>query len=98
MISFSGTAQIFIPTIGALFWEKSHPKAAFAGIWTGIIVILISAAVLSLPILYAAGAGLIANALVFISLSQTLETNTKIHDRIILYKTEFINEIHKEGE
>jgi SSS family solute:Na+ symporter len=33
---------LFIPVLGALFWKKSHPIAAFEYFWTATILLIIT--------------------------------------------------------
>ncbi len=64
-------AGLFVPTLGALFWEKSHPTAALWSIYTGgTITLIIIFAKLEMPMgLDASFYGILVSALFFILFS-----------------------------
>ncbi len=41
LVALSGTAQVFVPTAGVLFWKKSSPAGAVAGLLVGVILLCI---------------------------------------------------------
>ncbi|MDR2163438.1 MAG: sodium:solute symporter family protein [Clostridiales Family XIII bacterium] len=73
LVALAGTAQIFIPTAGALFWKKSNTTGAFAGIVAGVAALCSFTFVpATLPAIFAGGGGLISllvNLVVFIMVS-----------------------------
>lgn len=89
ILAMGGTAQIAIPTVGGLLWKRSNSKAAFWGLLTGIV---------SLIILYFFSdwnkgcygpIALIINLLIFITVSLTSASNVKTREKIILYKNSY---------
>lgn len=89
MLSFSGTAQIFVPVIGALFWKRSSSKAAAAGIWTGVAADVILILMTSMPIVYAASIGFLCNVAVFACGSMLMKIDRGTYTRIERYRREF---------
>ena len=73
LVALSGTAQVFVPTVGALFWKRSTVSGAIAGLLTGVGLLVIFQWVTPAPGPFAnMGAGLLAficNAVVFIVVS-----------------------------
>ncbi len=74
LIALGGTAQVMVPTVGALFWKRSTTAGAFSGMLVGIIlIVLFTFTPLTAPGSFAAGGAtlfaLIANILVFIVVS-----------------------------
>lgn len=96
ILSFTGTAQIFIPVLGALFWKKSNSNAAAIGIWSGIICSGIFTFVFHFELVLAACIGLVINAIIFIILSNVMKTETAVSGRISEYRKEFFEGIYKE--
>ena len=41
LIALSGTAQVIVPTLGALFWRRSTHQGAIWGLLTGIIILTV---------------------------------------------------------
>jgi SSS family solute:Na+ symporter len=40
LVALSGTAQVIVPTMGALFWKKSTSQGAIAGLISGLAILL----------------------------------------------------------
>ncbi|NLD19929.1 MAG: sodium:solute symporter family protein [Clostridiales bacterium] len=95
-LSFSGTMQIFVPTVGALAWDKSNSKAAFVGVWVGTITSLVCWWILKYPTVYAAIIGFIFNIVLFVVFSLILPENSDVKNRIVMYKNEFAENIGNE--
>jgi SSS family solute:Na+ symporter len=86
LIALSGTAQVFVPVIGALFWNKSNANAAIAGVITGISILIVSTYILHFTASYGGTFGLLVNALVFIILSRFLKENSRVSNKIFAYR------------
>jgi SSS family solute:Na+ symporter len=73
LVALAGTAQIFIPTAGVLFWRRSNTAGATAGILCGIAALCLFTFVpATLPGLFAGAGGLLAliiNLVVFVVVS-----------------------------
>ena len=74
LVALAGTAQVMVPTMGALFWKRSTVSGAMAGLLTGIgLLILFTFHVITPPGPFAVGgAGLLSlmiNIVVFIVVS-----------------------------
>jgi SSS family solute:Na+ symporter len=73
LVALAGTAQIFIPTAGALFWRRANTSGAIAGILCGVIALCLFTFVpATLPSVFAGGGGLISliiNLVVFVAVS-----------------------------
>ncbi len=74
LVALGGTAQIMIPTCGALFWKKSTSTGAFCGIVVGLgLLCLFTFTSVTAPGPFAMGGGalfaLIANIIVFVIVS-----------------------------
>ncbi|WNS76649.1 sodium:solute symporter family protein [Bacillus sp. DTU_2020_1000418_1_SI_GHA_SEK_038] len=70
LIALSGTAQVFVPVAGALFWEESNAKGAIAGIITGLAVLIIISYNFDINVGIIGFLALIFNAFVFIVVSK----------------------------
>lgn len=80
LIAFGGTAQLIVPTIGALFWKKSNELGAITGLLGGLIFTTLFTfipAFVSPLGLNPAMWGLLINAILFIVIS----LNTKPRDK-----------------
>lgn len=72
LVAFGGTAQLIVPTVGALFWRRSNANGAITGLITGIAVTVILTFVpgLNSPMeLDPAIWGLLFNAVLFVMVS-----------------------------
>lgn len=72
LLAMSGTAQVIVPTVGALFWKRSTAKGAISGLITGITMLAIFTFITAFnsPFgLYPGLAALFLNCTVFISVS-----------------------------
>lgn len=72
LIAFGGTAQLIVPTIGALFWKRSNEMGAITGLIAGILFTVLFTFVpfLVSPLgLNPAMWGLLINAVLFIVIS-----------------------------
>lgn len=86
-VGMGGTAQIFIPAVGALFWKRSNGKAAATGIVVGILALSLTAIITNLNITYCAVIALILNCSIFIVGSLTLKTDMQAREKIVKYKS-----------
>lgn len=82
-IGMSGTAQLMVPTVGALFWKRSHPTAASLGLLGGVLVLSILLLSSDLPVTFAAAIALLANTMIFIPLSAAMPTVMHTRQRIV---------------
>lgn len=90
MLSFSGTAQLFVPTAGALIWEKSKAISAIICIWISIPLSLALWLFFDISIMYSTLSAFIVNIFVFITVSLVLPDDMETRNRIIKYKNEFL--------
>ncbi len=82
-IGMSGTAQLIVPTLGALYWKRSHPAAASLGLLAGVLLLSILLLISNLPVTFAATIALLANTMVFVSLSAAMPTVMHTRQRIV---------------
>jgi len=92
-IGMSGTAQIFVPAVGALFWNRSNGKAAACGVAAGILVLTAVAVTTDLNISYCAVIALLVNGIIFVSGSLTLGADMKTREKIVRYKDQYEKDI-----
>lgn len=92
-IGMSGTAQIFVPALGALFWNRSNGKAAAYGVGAGILSLIAVAAITDLNISYCAVIALAVNSIIFIFCSLTFETDMKAREKIVRYKDQYRRDV-----
>jgi len=88
-IGMSGTAQIFVPVIGALFWNKSNGKAAACGITAGMLTLIAVAAATDWNISYCAVIALAVNGIVFVSGSLAFRADIKTREKIVSYRDRY---------
>jgi len=74
LVALAGTAQIIVPTMGALFWKRSTVAGAISGVLVGIILLVLFTFVPgTVPGYFAFGGGgllsLICNIIVFFVVS-----------------------------
>src|SRR5699024_1374286 len=72
LIAFGGTAQLIVPTVGALFWKRSNAPGAITGLLGGLIFTILFTFVpgfISPFGLDPAMCGLVLNAILFIVVS-----------------------------
>lgn len=80
LVGMSGTAQVIVPTVGALFWKKSNAKGAVLGLLTGITLLCIYTFIPELEALFGIHPGLfslIVNIMVFILVSNLTDQRSK---------------------
>ena len=92
-IGMSGTAQIFIPVVGALFWKQSNGKAAACGIIAGILVLSLTFAFSNFSISYCAVIALLVNVSIFTGGSLILKVDLKTREKIVLYRNRYEKDI-----
>lgn len=99
--ALAGTAQLIVPTLGALFWRKAHPDGAFWGLIIGTIVVLLITFVppLQAPLGFHAGVwGLLINTIVFVAISlakdrEDKEVVKRFDDAFLEYNKEYHPEL-----
>ena len=90
LIALSGTAQIFVPVIGALFWKKSTSKGAILGILIGILTLAISIVLFNEnKVIYSGLFALLINAIVFVAVS-FVDRNNSIEKANLEYEKEIM--------
>ncbi len=92
-IGMSGTAQIFVPTVGALLWNRSNGKAAACGVASGILILILSATLTDFSISYCAVIALIMNSIIFLAGSLAIKTDMKTREKIVRYKDQYERDI-----
>ena len=85
-MALGGTAQVIIPTAGALFWERSHPNAASTGLTVGITTLIFLFFFSTMSPVYSTVIALIINGGIFVFLSMFLEKDIKTSNKISGYK------------
>ncbi|MFM9270270.1 sodium:solute symporter family protein [Halomonas elongata] len=98
--ALAGTAQLIVPTIGAISWRRAHPMAAFWGLIGGVacVLLLTYGASVSNPLgLHAGIWGLLFNTLLFIGLSLALKRRDHdVVERFAEARTEYDARYHPE--
>ena len=88
ILALGGTAQLFIPVVGALFWKASTAQGALIGIVAGETVFFLSVVLAAWDTSLSAIAGLICNLALFI-ITSLCDTNYLTAAKILKYKTEY---------
>ncbi len=88
IIALGGTAQLFIPVVGALFWKRSTAKGAIAGILVGEAIFFLGIALAEWDTSLSAIAGMICNAVIFAAVS-SCDNDYLLAAKIKKYKTEY---------
>lgn len=98
--ALAGTAQLIVPTIGAITWRRAHPMAAFWGLVAGVscVLWLTYGADISNPLgLHAGIWGLIINTTLFVVLSLALERRDQdVVERFDQARQDYVAEYHPE--
>ena len=92
-IGMGGTAQIFIPVTGALFWKKSNARAAACGILAGIISLICISMLTNLNITFCAVIALLINGMIFMIGSLIFKVDLQVRERIIKYREQYENNV-----
>lgn len=85
-IALSGTAQVIVPTFGALFWKRSSSKAAIAGLITGLVSLAVLRGPLGLNASFCGVVALAVNATIFLVISYYGKSEPKTREKIFRYK------------
>lgn len=98
--ALAGTAQLIVPTVGAISWRRSHPKAAFWGLIGGVacVLLLTYGPSISNPLgLHAGIWGLLLNCALFVGLSLILKRRDQdVVERFIKARQEYDAQYHPE--
>lgn len=84
-----GTAQLIVPVVGALFWQRASAKGALVGICVGVISFLGLAQVSGVDTSICAAAGLLINIMLFIEISIYCGNSHETKRKILAYKKAF---------
>ncbi|MDO4544755.1 MAG: sodium:solute symporter family protein [Bacillota bacterium] len=90
LLALSGTMQLLVPTVGALFWKKSNATGAFAGLLGGSLTLTVLHLGFHLESSYCGVIGLAVNAVLFIILCNTTKQSSVTRDKLISYHNAFI--------
>lgn len=91
VFALGGTAQLMVPTLGALFWERSHSAGAIAGILSGELTLIALFIAGQVDSSVAALAGVAVNILIFCVVSAALPRRSTVSLKITYYRKEYIN-------
>ncbi|MCE9682374.1 sodium:solute symporter family protein [Halomonas alkalisoli] len=98
--ALAGTAQLIVPTIGAITWRRAHPMAAFWGLLAGVscVLLLTYGPTVSNPLgLHAGIWGLLLNGGLFVGLSLVLKRQDhEVVERFAQARQEYDAEYHPE--
>ena len=96
LVAFGGTAQLIVPTVGAIFWQRSNATGAISGLLAGIfITVIYTFTSLNSPLgLHPAMWGLLANMVLFVGLSML----TKPRDEKVVKRFAAAIDEFKKGE
>ena len=88
-LGMGGTAQVIVPTLAALFWERSNSTAMVAGLLSGITLLCFLSFACHIFVPYAGVFALLVNALVFVGLSLVLPSDPRAGVIIAAHKESF---------
>jgi SSS family solute:Na+ symporter len=88
-IALGGTAQLDVPTLGALVWKRSNSAAATAGLLAGEGILACSLLLPGVNVNYLALAGLACNAALFIFGGAFLKTDPLTRSKILSYRESY---------
>ncbi|UCZ51917.1 sodium:solute symporter family protein [Bacillus shivajii] len=98
--ALAGTAQLIVPTIGAITWRRAHPIAATWGLVGGVTTVILITFVpaFAAPLGFHAGVwGLLVNTILFISMSLMMERkDDKVVKRFDEARYDYNKEYHPE--
>ncbi len=87
LAALSGTAQLIVPVVGALFWEKASATGAIIGLLSGLMtLVLFTLADNSAISLHAGLIALVVNVAAFLATSSAIRDTSGIRERIISKK------------
>ncbi|NLP29621.1 MAG: sodium:solute symporter family protein [Clostridiales bacterium] len=89
MLAMSGTAQIAIPTLGALIWKKSNHKAAFWGLASGLITLTILCFITDWDISCCGVVSLLINLAIFLLIGFASKSDPRTREKIVFYQSEY---------
>lgn len=93
-IAMGGTAQILVPTLGALYWKHSNATGACWGLATGVVILLLLNLVFDLSASFSGVIALLMNGFIFLLVSwhtgPQLLTRTKIYDYRMAYENKHL--------
>lgn len=89
LLALSGTAQIIVPVVGALFWKKSNANGAIAGLLCGTLSLIVLYGYFNLDASYCGIIALSINTIVFITICQSNQIYHNTYSKIVKYKKNF---------
>lgn len=96
LIAMSGTAQIIVPLMGALFWKRSTAQGAIAGLLSGMVVLSTSIIMvrmnIAFEVVYAGIVALLINMIVFYLVSRATPMR---EDKNLLVLQQQLHELQK---
>lgn len=89
LVAMSGTAQLIIPAIGALFWKRAKASGALAGLLAGVAVLMGLKMIGGLEASLCGCISLAVNAILYIVIGLYGKPEPDVRERIVNYKAEF---------
>ncbi len=89
IISLSGTTQLIVPVIGALFWRESNPYAAVYGIWAGEIIMMVLIIAADIPTAISGLIGFVINIVIFLAGSMLQKKDRFVMEKISRYMDDY---------
>ncbi|MBQ3322100.1 MAG: sodium:solute symporter family protein [Firmicutes bacterium] len=89
LLALSGTAQLIVPTLGAFFWKRSSGNGAFAGMLVGVLLLLTLRFMAGFEASLSGCIALGANAVIFIIVSLSGESNIRIREKIVDFRMDY---------
>ncbi|MCQ4637732.1 sodium:solute symporter family protein [Anaerovorax odorimutans] len=93
VIALGGMMQLIVPVLGALFWPRSTSKGALAGLWGGILVFFLTAALTDIDTSGCALFGLVVNGMLFVIFSLLHRGGNAAGEKIQAYRISFYNHL-----
>ena len=93
LLALSGTAQLIVPALGGLVWNKANSNGAFVGLLSGVCV-LIGLKIFGLEASLCGCIGLAVNAALFVIIGKYGSNEPKVREKIVKYKVEYEEEYY----
>lgn len=89
IIALGGTAQLIVPVVGALYWNRSTPIAAIIGLMAGESIFLLTIIFNSADASYCALLSLTINIFCFVSAALTDKRRIRVYSKITTYSNNY---------